>query len=712
MSWEANPTWYFTRLNSLSGSDAANRNIGYVSDECKVNRSENNVSSLPKWIRYFALDRRELWREYPDPASNPSYPNSIPDTYECRNTIDAVFATRLPQCATRSIRIADEQLWFSFKTFPYFGVNGMFKGVTQVVEALHGAPSPTPGSGSESPPMQEVQSVFDLSVGGVVIYRPFDDIIQSVNRRFAQESGYAVRDLEGMPGRILFNDSTVAFLRNIHYRMANAGGGMAAGQSLAIRNRLGQKEYFFCSVLLSPCAPDNGKSDNGVLHISIEETEKDDVSGVIKYGAHPHFIVEAFRDGLWEYDVTGKRFHYGKEYAHILGSEGLPENEGKPLEAALNNVYPGDIEMIMGSLRKLLKNGEQYRIFYRACDQKGKWHWIFSLSHAVLNDSYGRPVRVIGYHADISEAMESKRNLLDAEERLRIMFQNSGVGILLADQNGIICRINPAMTLIFGRDIEDIEGRELSEFAHHDSKADVIHSVTRLMHSGRREFVQDIRLFRPDGRETWVNATFSLSRKSIDGQRYIVVTGEDVTSSRAALEKLQYEATHDVMTGAWSRWIMFEQMDQHIPLAVRHNQAMAFCLCDLDHFKMVNDIHGHQMGDWVLIRFVELLRESLRDTDVIARYGGEEFAIIFPHTTVEGAVQSLERFLGRLRKEVFRNGDDEDAFHVTATVGVSGVIPGCSSLDVVAWADAALYHGKESGRNKVVVAKPPAGKWV
>lgn len=686
--------------------DSGNQSIDANQNDDKCD-SVVPVSSV-RWMRYLTPERRELWRDYPALENGVAHQNTMPGAYEWQNTIDAVIATQLPQSNVKTITVNGQQRWFSLKVFPDFGVNGAFKGVTQIVEALHGPPE-NPGTATSPPDSQEMRSIFDPTIRGVLFYQPNDDIIQSVNRRFAQETGYAVRELEGMAGRVIFGDDGVALLRNIHQRMFFAGGGVVWGQDIVIQDRWGREERFFCSFLFAPSA--TKQKDENVLCISIEKAEKGGSDDAARCGPTPRFIFDALQDGLWEYNVGRKTFFYSGGYTHIFSKDGSSGDNGKSLEDFFQDIYPGDSEMVMAGLRRLLKNGERCRVFYRFRAPNGKWHWVFSTAHAVLNDANGHPARIIGYHTDISEAMRSERNLLDTEEKLRLVFENSGVGIILADQNGIVYRINPAMALMFGRDPEDVEGRELSEFAHPYSKDDVVQSLCRLTHSGRREVMQDVRLARPDGREIWLNVTFSLSRKGAGGERYIVVTGEDVTTARSTREKLQYEATHDVMTGAWNRWVMFERLEQHIHLSLRHNQAMAFCLCDLDYFKMVNDIHGHQMGDWVLIRFVELLKESLRDTDVIARYGGEEFGIIFPITTVSGAAECIERFIANLREEVFAEGGG-DGVRITATVGVAGIVPGCSAQEVIAWADAALYHGKESGRNKVVIATPPRGEWV
>lgn len=677
------------------------------SDSNEQSNVDGTTKSALRWVRYISLERRVLWYEYPVAHNTVPYLANIPDAPEWKNTIDAAFATRLPQRNDKIVNYQGQPIRLYLKVFPDYGVGGQFKGVIQVVET--GPENRGESISDITPQSREVHSVLDLTLCGVVLYRPEEDRIQNVNRRLAQETGYAVTDLEGMSGRILFGDDGASLLKNIYHRLMNAGEGVVCGQSLAVRDRQGRREQYYCSLILIPSRPDN--HEELVLYVSLDGAEKDDVTGIVRAGPNPRFVLEALQEGLWEYDAAKQVFHYSRCYSDIFGPEGEPGGPGKPLDNWFNTIYPGEPERVIENWRNLLKKGRRYRTFYRIRDPKGEWRWIMSTIHAILNDARGRPIRIIGFHMDITDAMQSEKNLSDAEDRLRVIFENSGVGICLAEADGSNYRVNAALALMLGRDREEFVGKWLSDFAHPDYREEMLRAYRRLMKGGRREIMKDILFARPDGREVWLDLTASLSRKTADGNRYAILTAEDVTNAKITREKLQYEATHDVMTGAWSRWVMLERLEQHIHLALRHNQPMTFCLCDLDNFKMINDLHGHQAGDQVLIRFVEILKQELRDTDLIGRYGGEEFGVVMPNTPIAGAHESLERVLACFRKEIFSDAE-ESTFGLSATIGVAGVIPGCDSKQVIAWADAALYDGKGGGRDRIIVAKPPKGEWL
>ena len=650
-----------------------------------------------KWIAYLSPERRVLWTDtHGDVSSLTLTPNGFAGegAEEWPSLLDAAFATKLPQCGVSTIVVDGRKRELTLKAFPDFSLSGQFKGVIQVLERAGDVPN---GAVDRE---FEVNNILELTLCGVILYAPEQDRILNVNHRAAQQTGYAVADLEGMTGSALWGETEAGMLQEIFKRMIEAGEYMVWGQMLPIRNCAGSPETFFCSLRLIPERPI--ADSPAAMMISMDAAEMDVATGTVRDGPNPRFVMEAMQDGLWEYDAVERHFFYSPSFAEVFGPQGLSGGPGKPFDEWLESIYPGEPDMVLYNWRRLIKTGRKYRIQYRVRDTFGRWRWIISTIHAVLNDADGRPARVLGFHMDITEAMQSECDLADAEERLRLIFDNAGIGIAVCNTDGTLARVNPAMTLMLGREQSDFTGHWLADFAVPDEGERLEAARVRLLRCGRRESLPDTRFLRPDGREVWANMTATLSRKVSDGGRYVIVLLEDVTAGHAAREKLQYVATHDVLTGAWNRGVLMEHLSQHLGLALRHQQPMSFCLCDLDHFKRVNDTHGHQAGDQVLVRFVEKLREAVRDTDVVGRYGGEEFGVVFPNTAPEGARESMQRALELMRNETFADGEGE-CFRVTATFGIAGVFPGCTAKDIIARADAALYAGKEAGRSRVVL---------
>lgn len=152
----------------------------------------------------------------------------------------------------------------------------------------------------------------------------------------------------------------------------------------------------------------------------------------------------------------------------------------------------------------------------------------------------------------------------------------------------------------------------------------------------------------------------------------------------------------DPLTGLFNRLMIDQTLNIEIQRAQRTGQPLSVIMLDLDHFKQVNDVFGHQVGDQVLVTLAKLLRLRTRKIDVAGRWGGEEFLVICPHTSLDGALALAESVRTTIDSHLF-----ESVSHVTASLGVSSYLAGDTGKDLVARADAALYAAKESGRNQV-----------
>ncbi len=167
---------------------------------------------------------------------------------------------------------------------------------------------------------------------------------------------------------------------------------------------------------------------------------------------------------------------------------------------------------------------------------------------------------------------------------------------------------------------------------------------------------------------------------------------------RQSLQHIAALATHDALTGLWNR----RQIDLDLEAAVKHAERQGSALCvalvDVDHFKNINDRHGHAMGDEVLKAVAGCLQGSLRGGDQVARFGGEEFLLLLPATTMAQATALAERLRARLEvMQALPAGERP----VTASFGLAAWRGGESAADLVRRADQALYRAKGSGRNRV-----------
>lgn len=169
----------------------------------------------------------------------------------------------------------------------------------------------------------------------------------------------------------------------------------------------------------------------------------------------------------------------------------------------------------------------------------------------------------------------------------------------------------------------------------------------------------------------------------------------------AAREDMRFRATHDTLTAVWNRGSILE----FLRCALRHAEPAAVLLCDIDHFKRINDVHGHLAGDAVLREVADRLRGAVRANDGIGRYGGEEFLIVLRGGLAHSPLERAEQ----VRRAIADTGFVIDGVSIPVTMSIGAVVrqendPSYSVESVLSCADAALYRAKNAGRNRVVLS--------
>ncbi|MCZ6832092.1 MAG: GGDEF domain-containing protein [Gammaproteobacteria bacterium] len=170
---------------------------------------------------------------------------------------------------------------------------------------------------------------------------------------------------------------------------------------------------------------------------------------------------------------------------------------------------------------------------------------------------------------------------------------------------------------------------------------------------------------------------------------------------RIANKHLTESARLDPLTGVLNRRGFSEKAEAEVQRVVRTGRELSIVLADLDNFKAFNDQHGHACGDYVLREAANLLSEGVRSMDSIARWGGEEFMLVLPETSAEGAALLAEKLCSTLEARRFEFGGQR--LGVTMTFGLATFRKGETLENCIARADAALYQGKDQGRNRVMV---------
>lgn len=301
-------------------------------------------------------------------------------------------------------------------------------------------------------------------------------------------------------------------------------------------------------------------------------------------------------------------------------------------------------------------------------------------------------------NADLERrVLERTQALTESEDRLRSFIRATLDAVVIVDGDGIIAEFNPAATRLFGYAAEEVVGRSAAVLLP-DCAAMLPKADTELCALG---WEQQTVGRRRDG--STFPAELTVGTRSTDGKVVHVGVLRDITERRAQEETLRRLANTDGLTGVFNRRTFMEEGDRLFGIALRHDRPLTVLMVDADHFKSVNDTHGHDIGDQVLRVLAQVVASRLRATDIFGRLGGEEFAAVLPETDQAGAERIAWAVIEAVRAtEVPLPGGGVLRFTVSVGVGVRLAASG-ELADLLKQADLALYRAKKEGRDRVVL---------
>lgn len=289
--------------------------------------------------------------------------------------------------------------------------------------------------------------------------------------------------------------------------------------------------------------------------------------------------------------------------------------------------------------------------------------------------------------------------LLDqTKERYRKLIETAQEGIVVIQHQKIVFN-NPSMEQILGYPANQLKTMVLSQLIAPENFDDgVKHHQDRLngVNSDQR---YTIRLQHYSG----VQLICEVSGTVIDwdGEPAVLNFISDVTQRVKNEQQIQFIAQHDQLTNLPNRLLLEDRLNQGIALAERHQERLAVLFIDLDKFKPVNDLYGHETGDWLLQQVAERLRQCIRGSDTAARWGGDEFIILLPGLNTELQILAIcEKILTNIEKPLLTKSGIKLA--ISCSIGVA-VYPdhGLSAAELLHVSDKSMYQAKRNGNNKI-----------
>ncbi len=287
---------------------------------------------------------------------------------------------------------------------------------------------------------------------------------------------------------------------------------------------------------------------------------------------------------------------------------------------------------------------------------------------------------------------DSQRNAQQAAanaERFERLMSVSNAGVMVLDGERIIDS-NPKLEQLFAQTRDQLLGQPLSRLFDNSSQqplSDLLQQADGQPH--------DLLAQRADGQA--FAAELSIVRLAEAQQQVAEI--RDVSQRKALEEQLRQLATTDPLTSALNRRAFQQRAEHELSRSQRQGTALCLAILDLDHFKRVNDQHGHAVGDQVLVAFSTLCRQQARSTDLFARFGGEEFVILLPDSDLNAAQQRLER----LRSDLHTHPVDtaQGPLNISVSIGLASSRPHETLEQLLQRADTQLYQAKTQGRNRI-----------
>jgi diguanylate cyclase (GGDEF)-like protein/PAS domain S-box-containing protein len=437
---------------------------------------------------------------------------------------------------------------------------------------------------------------------------------------------------------------------------------------------------------------DNGESEQAFAFVS-DLSEIKRVEAALKASeVRWQFALEGLDQGVWDWDVETGRAYFSPGWKAILGY--ADDEVGDDFEEWRRRVHEDDLARVHATLEAHFR-GERpiHEVEHRMRCKDGTWKWILTRGKVMDRLPDGRPKRMIGTHADVTEHRMREEKLRQAAA----VFESTVEGVLITDARGCITAINRAFTDITGYGEAEILGKYPSVMKSGRHDADFYQAMWDELNS-RGNWRGEIWNKRKSGAiyPQWLTISVVLDEHS-QISHYVGVFS-DISSIKRSEEELNRLAYHDVLTGLPNRLLLLDRINHAIRRAGRSGSRFALLFIDLDRFKNINDTLGHQTGDDLLKTVAERIQKRLRAEDTLSRLGGDEFILLMEDTANERQAAHLARDLLRLLSQPYHIAG-HDIF-LSASIGIS-LHPedGNDAETLIKHADTAMYRAKEGGRN-------------
>ena len=437
-------------------------------------------------------------------------------------------------------------------------------------------------------------------------------------------------------------------------------------------------------------------------------------------------VLDSARQGVWDYNTaTGTKYH-SQVWREIRGFRpGMVETLDD--DTWIEAIHPDDRDLAREQTRRL-NAGELVEVNYEYRERhvEGHWIWIMCRGRAIAWDEDGRPVRFVGTDTDITPLKLSEERWQHTQRKLELALSSVKAGVWefrLADQ---VINWDPTLRRVYGLPEDDSSlPRDIWERSIHPEDRDAAVEATEAAIAKRSDYSLTYRIIHPDGQVRFIRSHVSFMEGSGDGP-ILVGLDLDLTDDHeqadalrlanqlaeernreleTARVEMEHSALHDALTGLPNRRYLELVQQPHLPPHHGPHGAPALLLLDLDRFKQINDVFGHDAGDHVLRHTAALLRACEMPGAFPARVGGDEFAIYLPEPPGDAELSALaDRLITEVSTPSIYEGNE---CRVGLSIGIARAEgEGFDGNRLLRDADLALYRAKSAGRQQVAFCTP------
>ena len=399
---------------------------------------------------------------------------------------------------------------------------------------------------------------------------------------------------------------------------------------------------------------------------------------------------------------------YDSKWTMVHATEGWGELTGYSLDSLLSNAtiyydeitYPEDRARVRSEIEDAVSKGQRFQVEYRIVHADGDIRWVSERGSPVY-DSQGKIEAIEGFIQNVTRRKLSELAALEAKERYRSIFENAVEGIYQTSSDGQYLNFNPALAHIYGYDsVQDLaQGisniqKQLYIDPHRREEFITLMSA----HGQVKSF--EAQVCCKNGDIIWISENAREVRDTQGKLMFYEGTVEDITERKNYQQQIEYQATHDSLTGLPNRTLLSDRLQQYIGIADRYGSKVAIAFIDLDQFKIINDSMGHHAGDELLKTMAVRLSGCVRESDTVVRLGGDEFVILLTGLNkIEDISESMQRVMAAVANPCHI---EERDFIISCSIGIS-IYPddGRDTSTLLKFADSAMYKSKQTGRNNL-----------